>query len=50
MTLLTLNTTVTAIALLYCIYRFHFRILLAERRRLRDRVAYLLWTAAAGAS
>lgn len=50
MSLLTLNTAVASIALLYLVYRYYDRIVLSERRRLRDRVAYLLWTAAAAAS
>ena len=50
MSLLTFDTAVFAIAMLYCVNLQLVRIFCAERKRLRGRVAYLLWTAANAAS
>jgi len=46
MHLLWLNVAACAVAFVYCIYQTHCRLVERKRRRLRQRVAYLLWVMA----
>ncbi len=46
MEMLCCNTAALAVALLYYTWRAYHQALLARRRRLRERVAYMLWVMA----
>lgn len=46
MQLLVLNVAACAVALIYCIYQTHCRLVRKQHQKLRQRVAYLLWSAA----
>ena len=46
----TFSCVAVCVASLYCIYKYSDRAVASERRRLRDRVAFMLWAAAKGGS
>ncbi len=46
MNLLWLNVAVLAVAVVYCVYQTHRRVVQRQQRQLRQRVAYMLWVAA----
>jgi hypothetical protein len=46
MSMLYLNVAALAVAIVYCLYATHLRILQRRQRQVRERVAYMLWTMA----